>query len=109
MNAQLPELIVAMVKLGLRHNAIAHSLGLTLPVLRQYFTLELIQTATEAEMAALAALQAMTTSPRNTAALLFQLKMRRPPKPPGKEKEPFQFRPVEFEVYNNEGEPNYPL
>ena len=63
MNAQLPELIIAMVKLGLRHNAIAHSLGLTLPVLRQYFTLELIQTATEAEMAALAALQAMTTSP----------------------------------------------
>lgn len=107
MNSQLPELIVAMVKLGLRHNAIAHSLGLTLHVLRQYFAPELIQTATQAELAALTGLQAMAASRRNTAAILFQLKMRRPqpPKPAApaiRERKPFS-----IEVYNNDGEPNY--
>ncbi len=39
-------LVFALAKLGLSHSAIAHSCGLTTPILRLYFRQELIQAAT---------------------------------------------------------------
>jgi hypothetical protein len=94
-------LIVEMVQLGLRHNAIAHSLGLSLPVLRQYFTRELTQTATRATLAALAALK------RHTAAALYHLKMRQPlPPQPKPAFSPWDGgEPPEVVIRNNDGEP----
>jgi hypothetical protein len=97
-------LIVEMVQLGLRHSAIAHSLGLSPPVLRQYFTRELTQTATQATLAALASL-------KGTTAALFHLKMRQPlplKASSSKRDEYGSADSFDFTVYNNDGEPNYP-
>jgi hypothetical protein len=92
-------LVFALAKLGLSHSAIAHSLGLTTPLLRLYFCQELIQAATEAEIEALASLHPA----RNTTAALFHLKHHQPPP-----QEPNN-RPCPlpgFDVINNDGEPN---
>jgi hypothetical protein len=87
-------LIVEMVQLGLRHSAIAHSLGLSLPVLRQYFTRELTQTATQATLAALASLKMRQPLPLKACS--------------SKRGEYGPEDPFDFTVYNNDGEPNYP-
>jgi hypothetical protein len=92
-------LVFALAKLGLSHSTIAHSFGLITSLLRLYFSQELIQAATEAEIEALASLHPA----RNTTAALFHLKQHRPsPQKPDNRPSP----PAGIEVVNNDGEPN---
>jgi hypothetical protein len=83
--------------------AIAHSCGLSTPLLRLYFCQfcqELIQAATAAEIEALASLHPA----RHTAATLFHLKHHQPPSPGA-----MKYRrspPPDLYVINNDGAPN---
>ena len=98
-------LITALAQLGLRHSTIAHSLGLTLPTLRQFFARELLQAAADAEIATLA-------SSKRNPVILSRLKTRPPPPPKPPQNPvtpPDSEKGFTFTVYNNDHEPNFPL
>ena len=108
-----------MASSGVRPPLIANSLGVALTDLLETAGDEIAKAAMAPHHAVLKSLHAQAVSQKSAAATIFWLRnmcadlLRPVPKEPSKSRRaneplaPEDFRPIEFDVYCNDGEPNF--